>query len=157
MTATFLLTRIQWTFGSVLVLDLAFYVGCLWAARRYRSGKIAAPGSPRRWELAFRGLAIAALVGVVIVAGRELGPAAAGTASMIPIILISLALVLHGRLGGRASAAVMANIFPGMLGFLLWLVTLHLAVVPFGLTTGIVLALFVGCSSSLACLLMSRA
>jgi hypothetical protein len=49
--------------------------------------------------------------------------------------------ILHCRVGGPATAAVLASAIPGLAGFGVALLTLHLTIVPLGSATALVLAL----------------
>jgi hypothetical protein len=82
-----------------------------------------------------------ALVGVVIATGRLLGPGAAGIAAVVPIVMTSLAVILHPRLGGAATASVFAHSLPGLVGFGLAIAVLHLAIVPLGTASALLLGL----------------
>jgi hypothetical protein len=46
--------------------------------------------------------------------------------------MTSMALILHPRVGGAVSAAVIANSLTGLVGFGASLIVLHLAAVPLG-------------------------
>jgi hypothetical protein len=155
--AAILLMQVEWSLAAALLMNLAVFLACLWAVRPYRKGRAVQPNWPRWWELPLRGGAIAAIVGAVVVLGRELGPTAAGIASMAPVLLTSLAFILHYRVGAGGSAAVISNTIPGMFGFVLWLLTLHLAVVPLGRTAGIATAIAACCAWNVLMLLAWRA
>jgi hypothetical protein len=76
--------------------------------------------------------------------GGSLGRSkAAGIVALLPVVLTSLVLVLHSRAGGPATAAVLANSIPGMIGFTTGLVTLHVTAVPLGSAAALLLALAV--------------
>jgi hypothetical protein len=62
--------------------------------------------------------------------------------------MTSLMLILHPRIGGRATAAVFANSMLGLVGFSLSCLTAHLTMVPLGKAAGLALALAVsiGCN-----------
>ena len=64
--------------------------------------------------------------------------------------------ILHGRVGGPAAAAVMANSFLGFIGLALALVTLNLIVVPLGAPLGMSVALAVSVGWSLLVVLAKR-
>ena len=93
-----------------------------------------------KWRLL---AAFAGLVAIVLLAGRIIGPKAAGFAALAPVVLTSLALILHNRMGGPATASVMAHGLPGMLGFTAAIVVLCLGVVPFGSALALTAALMV--------------
>jgi hypothetical protein len=100
----------------------------------------------RRFDVPLRAALVAVLVGVVVTAGAHGGPQLAGILAVFPIVLISLMLILHPRIGGKAAAAIVANSMWGLIGFGLSVLALHLAVVPLGapaaLTAALVVALF---------------
>ena len=57
----------------------------------------------------------------------RIGPAGSGILAVFPIILISVMLILHRRVGGKPTAAVMANAVTGLVGFAFACVVLHFA------------------------------
>jgi ABC-type spermidine/putrescine transport system permease subunit I len=95
------------------------------------------------------------VVGAVVMAGRWVGPRAAGIVALLPVVLTSLILVLHPRAGGSATAAVLANSVPGMIGFTTGLVTLHVSAVPLGSAAALILALAVCVAWNAALLVFS--
>ena len=60
---------------------------------------------------------------------------------MFPVIYTSIMLIMHRRVGGPATAAVLANAVPALAGFGLALLTLHLAAVPLGSGAALIVAL----------------
>ena len=67
---------------------------------------------------------------------------------MFPIVLLSLMLILHPRIGGPASAAVLSNSLLGMAGFSATCLVAHLIVERVGSAIGLAVALAVsiGCN-----------
>jgi hypothetical protein len=90
---------------------------------------------------------VALLVGAVVALSFRIGPTGSGVLTVFPIIYTSIMLILHRRVGGPATAAVLANAIPGLAGFGAALLTLHLAAVAFGTALALILALVV----SVAC------
>jgi hypothetical protein len=80
-------------------------------------------------------------VGVVVTLSFRIGPAGSGVLAVFPVIYTSIIFILHCRVGGPATAAVLASAIPGLAGFGAALLTLHLTVVPLGSATALVLAL----------------
>ena len=81
----------------------------------------------RRWyDIPARAAMVAALVGTVVGLSSRLGPATTGTLALFPIVLVSVSLILHHRLGGPGTAAILANSIPGLAGYCLALLALHL-------------------------------
>jgi len=85
--------------------------------------------------------AVMGIVLVVVVVGRLFGPKAAGIAALAPVVLTSLALILHPRIGGEATSLVFAHALPGMVGFALGLLVLHVSVIPLGSAAALLLGL----------------
>ena len=56
----------------------------------------------------------------------------AGIFAVFPIVTLSMMLILHPRIGGPATAAIIANAMWGLVGFALAMLTLHLTAVPLG-------------------------
>ena len=66
-------------------------------------------------------------------------------------------LILHPRIGGRATAAVLSNSMLGLVGFSCSCLTARLAVVPLGTATGLALALAVSIACNIAFWWLRRA
>ena len=70
--------------------------------------------------------------------------------------MLSLMLILHPRIGGPGTAAIMANSMLGLVGFALSILTLNLAVVPLGAPVALLLALMVSVGFNVAVFLLRR-
>jgi hypothetical protein len=84
---------------------------------------------------------VALLVGLVVTLSFRIGPAGSGVFAVFPVIYTSIMVILHCRIGGPATAAVLANAVPGLAGFGAALLTLHLTAVPLGSAAALVGAL----------------
>lgn len=152
------LTRIHWDLHAAIALNLVSFVSCILAARKFLmepalKGKASIP---RWWDIPLRALGVMSLVGSVVLAGRLLGPTVAGVAAAVPIVMTSLALILHPRLGGPATALVLANGLPGMMGMGLALVALHTSVTLVGSALALSMALVVCVSWNVGLVLLRR-
>jgi peptidoglycan biosynthesis protein MviN/MurJ (putative lipid II flippase) len=78
-----------------------------------------------------------------VTASNHVGPAISGIIALFPNVFLSLIIVLHPRLGGPATAAVIANGLWGLIGFSFAIVTLHVAALPLGSVAALSLALAV--------------
>jgi hypothetical protein len=83
----------------------------------------------------------ASLVGAVVTLSFQIGPTGSGVLAVFPVIYTSIMVILHYRVGGPATAAVLANAVPGLAGFGVALLTLHLTAVPLGSATALIVAL----------------
>ena len=91
------------------------------------------PPTRRQWfDLPLRAVLVAVNVAIVISISTRVGPAVTGQLAVFPIVLSSLVLIFHPRIGGLATAALIANGVWGLAGFSVALVVLHLAAVQFG-------------------------
>jgi hypothetical protein len=88
----------------------------------------------------------AVLVAAVVTASEVLGARMTGILAGFRIVLSSL--ILHPRIGGPATAAVLANTTPGLAGFSLCCLTAHLLVPRIGSAAGLsaALAVSIGCN-----------
>ena len=89
------------------------------------------------------------LVATVVGLSARVGATITGILAVFPIVLTSLMLILHPRIGGRPTAAVLANTISGLGGFACALLTLHLAAVPLGSPAALTLALAVSIAANL--------
>jgi hypothetical protein len=110
----------------------------------------------RWWDIPLRAATVMTLSGTVIATAHLIGPTAAGAIALAPLGLTSLALVMHPRVGGPATAAVFASALPGMVGFVAALFTVHIAVVPLGSWAGLAVALGVSVAWNCGLLLTQR-
>ncbi len=129
------------TIGSVAAVDVVVFALCILATWRWRHATATGrPGSSLP-GIALRAGAVMTLVGAVILTGRLLGPAVAGELALAPIVMTSLGVLLHPRIGGAATAAVMANMLPGLSGYVPTLALLGLTARPLGSVPALLLAL----------------
>lgn len=134
--------EIDWTPLSAGLLNLLVLPPCILLVRPLRHVPIP-PVRTYWYDLALRAGLVALLVGVTVTLSYSIGPAASGILAVFPIILISVILILHRRVGGRATAAVMANAVVGLVGFAGACLMLHYTAGPLGATIGLSLALAV--------------
>ncbi len=99
---------------------------------------------------------VMALVVAVVLAGRLAGPGAAGILAFAPVVMVSLAVILHPRIGGTAVATVLVLSLPGLLGFVAALFALALTVERLGPAPALSLALLTTLIWNGGILLVSR-
>lgn len=95
------------------------------------------------YDYALRAAMVATLVGVVVALSHRIGATASGNLAVFPIVLSSIALILHPRVGGPATAAVLSNAVIGLGGFGVATLVLHLAADPLGAVSSLILTLAV--------------
>jgi hypothetical protein len=84
---------------------------------------------------------VTVLVGVIVALSFKIGAEGSGVLAVFPVIYASIMLILHRRIGGPATAAVLANAISGLAGFGAALLTLDLTAEPLGSALALVLAL----------------
>jgi hypothetical protein len=87
-------------------------------------------------------------LGVVVTLSFTIGAAASGSLAVFPIVLSSIMIILHRRIGGPATAAIMANAVVGLGGFAVAVITLCVTAEQLGspLALALALAVSVGCN-----------
>ena len=132
--------EIHWAVGWAFLANVVVLAVCIALARPLRH--VAIPPVRTYWyDLALRALMVAMLVGVTVTLSFRIGPDGSGILAVFPIILISVIFILHRRVGGKPTAAVMANAVVGLVGFAFACVALHFTAEPLGAAIGLTLAL----------------
>lgn len=131
----------HWTLIDALALNAVVYGLTLPLAQRYTGARPAGMPPRRWWHLALRAAAVAVAVASVASLSHRLAPQMIGFLSVLPIIFSSVVLVLHPRIGGPPTAALMAHALSGLVGMVIALAVLHLTVVRLGSPTALTLAL----------------
>ena len=108
--------------------------------RRYRHVKM--PPIRRRWyDIPLRASLVATLVATVVTLSGWVGPKVSGIIALFPAVFTSMMLILHPRIGGPATAAVLANSAWGLIGLGIAIAVLYVAALRFGSAIGLSLAL----------------
>ena len=141
---------------ATILANVAVYALCIVLGRRFLSGPLAAAAVRRGWDLPLRAVTVMGLVAAVVISGRLLGPAMAGVVAILPVVYSSLALILHPRIGGAATARVLVTGYPGLLGFGMAVATVSVTAIPFGSAAALTAGLCVAVIWNASILLLSR-
>src|SRR6201996_9522424 len=134
------IASLQWSIWGGLLLNAVAFAICTPLMQRYRHAKM--PPVARRWyDVPFRASLVAVVVASVVTLSGKVGPSMSGILALFPGVFCSLMLILHPRIGGKATAAVIAHSAWGLMGFGLAFVVLHLAASHVGSAAGLSLAL----------------
>ena len=103
------LTRmVHWTLAGGVIANVVAFVICVPLLARFRHVKM--PLVTRRWyDIPLRALMVSTLVATVVTSSRWVGPSVSGTIALFPVVFTSMMLILHPRIGGPPTAAVIAN------------------------------------------------
>ena len=148
LVTTLLILRREWSVEAALALHLAVLGTALWATRAYRRAAPLVRATRRAWDVPFRAAIVMALVATVVVAGRLLGPEAAGAIAVAPMVFASVGLILQPRVGGAVPAAMMANGLLGLIGLVAALAFLSVSATALGSATALSLALLTAFSGT---------
>jgi hypothetical protein len=140
---------IHWSLAGGLAVNLVAFAICIPLLSRYRHVKM--PLITRRWfDIPLRAALVATLVATVVTLSGWVGPQISGVIALFPVVFSSMMLILHPRIGGPATAAVIANGGWGLLGFGIAIAVLHVAALRLGSALGLSLGLLTCVSWNLA-------
>jgi energy-converting hydrogenase Eha subunit E len=135
-----LIRSVHWTLLSGVVANAVTFAICLPLLKRYRRARM--PLITRRWyDVPLRAALVATLVATVTMLSGWVGPTISGVLAVFPTVFTSMMLILHPRIGGPATAAVLANGAYGMIGFTSAVAVLQVAALPLGSAAALSLAL----------------
>ncbi len=155
LACALLIRSAEWSLAGAVILNAVSYGICVPLVQRFLHGRV--PAVTRRWfDIPLRAVLVAALVGAVIAVGANVGPKLTGILAVFPIVMLSLMLILHPRIGGAATAAIIANTMWGLVGFAMSVLALHLAVVPLGPPLALAVALAVSVGVNVTIFLVRR-
>ncbi|MDB5601673.1 MAG: hypothetical protein JWN71_3717 [Xanthobacteraceae bacterium] len=146
---------IHWNLIGAVAFNVIVFPLCLIVAQQYRH----APMGPVRFrwrDILARGLMVALLVAAVVALSFKIGAFASGMFAVFPIVLSSIIFILHRRVGGPATAAVLANAITGLIGLGVAFAVLHVAAVPLGSALAMTIALAISIFWGLAVYAMRR-
>ena len=131
---------IHWSLAAGLIANAVAFAICVPLLRRFRHVKM--PLITRRWyDIPLRALLVATLVATVVTLSGWVGPKVSGMIALFPVVFTSMMLILHPRIGGPPTAAVIANSGWGLMGLGIAIAVLHIAALRFGSVVGLSLAL----------------
>ena len=144
-----IIRSVQWTLAGGLIANALAFAICVPLLQRYRHVKM--PLITRRWyDIPLRASLVAILVATVVTASGWVGPKISGIIALFPIVFTSMMLIMHPRIGGPPTAAVIANSGWGMMGLGIAIAVLHVAASRFGSVVALSLALATCVSWNLA-------
>jgi hypothetical protein len=130
----------QWPLSAGLIANAIAFAICIPLLARYRHVRM--PPITRRWyDIPLRASLVATLVATVVTLSGWVGPSISGMLALFPIVFTPMMLILHPRIGGPATAAVIANGAWGLMGFGSAIAVLHVGALQFDSAIGLSLAL----------------
>jgi hypothetical protein len=140
---------IHWSLASGVAVNIVAFAICIPLLDRFRHVRM--PLITRRWyDIPLRAALVATLVATVVTLSGWVGPKVSGMIALFPVVFSSMMLILHPRIGGPPTAAVIANGGWGLLGFGAAIAVLHVAALRLGSMIALGLALATSVSWNLA-------
>ncbi|HUC51776.1 MAG TPA: hypothetical protein VMA30_20515 [Xanthobacteraceae bacterium] len=153
-----LLRLIAWTPLTAVLLNVVVFGITVPLSWSYRES-----GPPKkflrtRYDIPLRAIAAAVVVAIVTTASNRIGSFASGMFAVFPIILCSSIVILHPRVGGKATASMLAHAQIAFVGLSLGFLALHYTAVPLGSwwAFAVGLSICIGWSSVLMLLRMRK-
>ncbi|MDX2155426.1 MAG: hypothetical protein SFW09_02865 [Hyphomicrobiaceae bacterium] len=131
----------DWSLPEALLFVAPIYAVAMPLAQGFTRGVAIRTARRRTGDLFVRATLAAAFAGFVIVASKHVPPDVTGVLAVMPILMASLALVMHARVGGPATAALLANTLIGMVGMVLAFALIHLTIESIGIWAALALGL----------------
>src|SRR6202047_5234628 len=155
ITLAVLARMFQWSLTGGLIANAVAFAICLPLLRRFRHVRM--PLITRRWyDIPLRAGLVATLVAIVVSLSCWVGAGVSGTIALFPMVLTSMVLILHPRIGGPATAARVSNGGWGLMGFGVAIAVLQVAALRFGSAIALSLALMTCVSWNLGLWWLSR-
>jgi uncharacterized membrane protein (GlpM family) len=135
---------VDWTPLTAVALNAVVFAVTIPLSWRYRTSGPPPKVVRTRLDIPLRALTAAVVVAIVTTASHRIGSFASGMFAVFPIVLGSFIVILHPRIGGKASASVLAHAQVAFIGLSLsWLALYYLAE-PLGVWWGMAISLCVG-------------
>ena len=144
-----LIRTLHWTLAGGLIANAIAFAVCIPLLAPYRHVRM--PLVRRgRYDIPLRALLVSTQVATVVALSGWVGPKISGMIALFPVVFSSMMLILHPRIGGPATAAVLANSAWGLMGLGIAIAVLHVAALRFGSAVALSLALATCVSWNLA-------
>jgi hypothetical protein len=131
----------DWSLPEAVLFAVPIFGAAILLAPRFTDAVPLKAGA-RSWiDLAVRVLLVTIVVGIVNALSPFVPTQLTGILSIMPTVTTSLILVLHNRIGGPATAALLAHSIGGMIGMLMAITLVAATVVRWGPTLSLSVAL----------------
>lgn len=144
---------VTWTVGRAIATNITSFTIALIVTKMWGQPGVAIRAPSRWFDLPLRAALVAALTITVSLTSAALGPKTSGIVAVFPVVFISTTIVLLARLGGAATAAILARAVVPLVGLGIALLTAHLMTARFGSVIGLSAALAATLSYSLILIL----
>ncbi len=137
------LRLIDWMPVTALALDVVVFGMTIPLSWRYRTSGPPAKFLRTPFDIPLRAVTAAIVVAIVTTASYSIGSFASGVFAVFPIVMCSSIVILHPRVGGIASASMMAHAQIALVGLWLGFLALHYLVAPVGVWGAMTIGLLI--------------
>jgi hypothetical protein len=150
-----LIRSVHWSLAGGLIVNAIAFAICIPLLAPYRHVRM--PLVTRRWyDIPLRALLVSTQVATVVTLSSWVGPKISGMIALFPVVFSSMMLILHPRIGGPPTAAVLANSAWGLMGLGVAIAIMHVAALRLGSAVALSLALATCVSWNLGLWWLSR-
>jgi hypothetical protein len=127
-----LLRLVDWTPLTAVILNAVVFAVTIPLSSSYRTS-----GPPKKFirtpfDIPMRALAAAIVIATVTTASYSIGSFASGMFAVFPIVMCSSVVILHPRVGGKATASMLAHAQIALIGLALGFLVVHFLAEPLG-------------------------
>lgn len=141
MIGAYLIRFVDWTMLSALAFDAIAYVIAIYLMYRHFSEPLTRRLEVRRSDIIARAITVAAFIGTITVLSRYIGSFVAGMLAIFPAVMSSFVIIMHRRIGGRATSFVLAQLQISGFALSLSFVPMYFAVPRFGVWWALLIGL----------------
>jgi uncharacterized membrane protein (GlpM family) len=123
---------VAWTALTASVLNAVVFAVTVPLSWRYRASGPVRKFLRSPFDIPLRGLAAAIVVAIVTTASYSIGPFASGMFAVFPIVMCSSVVILHPRVGGPATASMLAHAQVALIGLALGFLAVRWTADPLG-------------------------
>ncbi|MGA2893216.1 MAG: hypothetical protein ABSE22_10125 [Xanthobacteraceae bacterium] len=127
-----LLRLVDWTPLGAVALNVVVFGVTIPLSWRYRTSGPLRKFLRTRYDIPLRALAAGVVVAIVTTASYSIGSFASGMFALFPIVMCSSVVILHPRVGGKATASMLAHAQVALIGLSLCFLAVHYAAAPLG-------------------------
>jgi hypothetical protein len=141
----------DWTPPTAFLLNVLVFGATVPLSWRYRTLGPTPKFLRTAYDIPLRAITAAIVVAIVTTASHSIGSFVSGVFAVFPIVMASSVVILHPRVGGKATASMFAHSQIALVGLWLGFLALHYLVARVGVWPALLLALgvCVGWSSAL--------
>lgn len=131
----------DWTLVEAFLFAVPIFSVAIWLAPQFMDAIPQKAGRRSWFDLAVRVLLVTSVVGLVNASSPFVPAQLTGILAIVPIVTASLIIVLHGRIGGPATAALLAHTIGGLVGMLFAVTFVAATIVAWGPVASLSVAL----------------